>query len=56
MPSELEAFRLAERANIGYRQLMIGMILAIVFGILIIKSVSLLVQVDVVCYFIGRCI
>ena len=35
MPSELEAFRLAERANIGYRQLMIGMILAIVFGILI---------------------
>ena len=34
-PSELEAFRLAERTNIGYRQLLIGMILAIVFGILI---------------------
>ena len=34
-PSELEAFRLAERSNIGYRQLLIGMILAIVFGILI---------------------
>lgn len=34
-PSELEAFRLAERARIGYRQLLIGMILAIVFGILI---------------------
>ena len=35
MPSELEAFRLAERANIAYRQLLVGMILAIVFGILI---------------------
>lgn len=34
-PSELEAFRLAERTRIGYRQLLIGMILAIVFGILI---------------------
>ena len=34
-PSELEAFRLAERSQIGYRQLLIGMILAIVFGILI---------------------
>ncbi len=34
-PSELEAFRLAERSRIGYRQLLIGMILAIVFGILI---------------------
>ena len=34
-PSELEAFRLAERTSIGYRQLLIGMILAIVFGILI---------------------
>ena len=32
---ELEAFRLAERSQIGYRQLLIGMILAIVFGILI---------------------
>ena len=30
-PSELEAFRLAERSRIGYRQLLIGMILAIVF-------------------------
>ena len=34
-PSELEAFRLAERSQIGYRQLLIGMILAIVFGIMI---------------------
>ncbi len=34
-PSELEAFRLAERSRIGYRQLLIGMILAIVFGVLI---------------------
>ena len=34
-PSELEAFRLAEQTRIGYRQLLIGMILAIVFGILI---------------------
>ena len=34
-PSELEAFRLAEQSRIGYRQLLIGMILAIVFGILI---------------------
>lgn len=34
-PSELEAFRLADRSNIGYRQILIGMILAIVFGILI---------------------
>ena len=34
-PSELEAFRLAERSQIGYRQLLIGMILAIVFGVLI---------------------
>ena len=34
-PSELEAFRLAERSRIGYRQLLIGMILAIVGGIII---------------------
>ena len=34
-PSELEAFRLAERSKIGYRQLLIGMILAIVAGIII---------------------
>ncbi len=34
-PSELEAFRLAEGSRIGYRQLLIGMILAIVFGIVI---------------------
>lgn len=34
-PSELEAFRLAERSRIGYRQLLIGMILAIAFGIVI---------------------
>ncbi len=33
MPSELEAFRIAERTRIGYRQLLVGMILAIVFGI-----------------------
>ena len=35
MPSELEAFRLAERTRIGYRQLLTGMILAIVVGIFI---------------------
>jgi len=33
MPSELEAFRIAERTQIGYRQLLVGMVLAIVFGI-----------------------
>lgn len=35
MPSELEALRIAERTGIGYRQLLIGMILAIVFGIFV---------------------
>ena len=34
MPSELEAFRIAERTQIGYRQLQIGMIIAIIFGVL----------------------
>ena len=34
MPSELEAFRIAERTQIGYRQLQTGMIIAIIFGVL----------------------
>ena len=34
MPSELEAYRIAERTQIGYRQLQIGMIIAIIFGVL----------------------
>ena len=33
MPSELEALRIAERTNIGYRQVWTGVILTIVFGI-----------------------
>ena len=33
MPSELEALRIAERTNIGYRQVLTGVILTIVFGI-----------------------
>ena len=35
MPSELEALRIAERTQIGYRQMLVGMILAIVFGIFV---------------------
>jgi len=35
MPSELEAFRLAERTRIGYSQMLVGMVLAIVFGVFI---------------------
>ena len=33
MPSQLEAFRIAEQTNIGYRQILAGIILTIVFGI-----------------------
>ena len=35
MPSELEAFRIAERSHIDSRKLMIGMIIAIVAGVLL---------------------
>lgn len=35
MPSELEALRIAERTQVGYRQLLVGMILAIIFGIFV---------------------
>lgn len=35
MPSELESWRIAERTGIGYRQMLVGMVLAIVFGIFV---------------------
>ncbi len=35
MPSELEALRIAERTEVGYRQMLIGMILAIAVGIFV---------------------
>jgi len=35
MPSQLEGFRLAERARINSRQIMFGMLLAIIFGVFV---------------------
>ncbi|MBD3184479.1 hypothetical protein GF312_19505 [Candidatus Poribacteria bacterium] len=46
MPSELEALRIAERTRIGYRQILAGMILAIVFGIFITFWLYLHVMYD----------
>jgi hypothetical protein len=46
MPSELEALRIAERTRIGYRQMLVGMILAIVFGIFVTFWLYLHVMYD----------
>ena len=46
MPSELEAFRIAERTGIGYRQMLIGIAVAIVFGIFFTFWIYLHVMYD----------
>jgi len=46
MPSELEALRIAERTRIGYRQMLAGMVIAIIFGIFVTFWLYLHVMYD----------